>query len=147
MPRPLAGDAAGPDRAAQPVPEHPVQVVGRELRALEPPVLGAPVQYLHQLQRFAGDAARGVGRDQALAVADTGHREAGVGIGLQRADQRRQVVGVPGVVGRQVGQVRRRGAVDPVVEGGAEAAVAREHLEPDARVLERVAEGAGRVTG
>jgi hypothetical protein len=114
VPGPLAGHPPGPGGAAalrQAVPEHPAEVVGGQLRALDPAVGGAPVGDLHQLQRLAGDPAGSVLRGEPLPVADAGHGQHGVRVLVQRSEQAGQVVGVPQVVGRQVGDHRRAGQV------------------------------------
>jgi hypothetical protein len=130
---PLAGHTTGLDRrAGEPVPEHPAEVVRHELVALGPAVVGAPVRDLHELQLLALDLRI---RVAVVRVPDARHRQHRLRRRVQRGDERGEVLPRPDVVGRQVGDVRRRRLVEAGVERRAQSAVAVVGDQPDPRVV------------
>ena len=110
--------------AQQPLPEHPVEVVGDQLRALQPPVRRAPVGDLHELQRAALDPPVPPVGVPVVVVPDAGDGERRPGLGVQRRDEGREVLRRPQVVVRQVGDVRGAGRGEAGVERGTEPEVA-----------------------
>jgi hypothetical protein len=82
--RPLAGDAsggAGGSALPKRCPEQPVQVVAFQLITLDPPIVGAPVHDLHQLQAVAG---RRTSRPCTAVVAYPRPSQHDLGIGHDR---------------------------------------------------------------
>jgi hypothetical protein len=100
--------------------------------------VGAAVSGLHELQAvLLGRAGR-----RAAGPADAGPGERCPG--GERVDEPRQVLAVPHVVGRQVGDERCGRGVEPGVESGSQSAVGVVPAQPDPGV---VGHGAERVVG
>lgn len=119
---PIGGDAPRFDRRAEPIPKHRVQIVGGELRALDPALGASAVHRLDELDRRAFDPAR---RLLVVMMPHAADREPRARCAVERGDQACQMAGEKLVVARQIGDEFAPRGVEPGVERGAQAPVAR----------------------